>query len=375
MRAWTFQDTKQKRKLGTKAPWSVGWFDPDGKKRSKRIGSKSLAEKYRRKIEGELAAGTYQSDSRKLWSDFRHEYEGSILPGKACGTQRVEKATLDHFQRIAKPGKVANIKSRMLDDYVAVRRNEPGKKRGALISVATVNRELRTLKAVLNVAHDWGYLPTVPKVRMLKEPKRIVRFMTPEHFADIYVACNAARLPKGLPYPPSVWWQALLVFGYMTGWRISEPLALRREDLDLENASAITRADDNKGNRDDLVPLHAVVVEHLQKIASFEPIVFPWYHNSRTLWTEFAKIQRAAGIHLDCHEKHEHTPACHVYGFHDLRRAFATVNAETLTADALQAMMRHKSYSTTQGYINMARQLNRSVEGLQVPDVLKKGTA
>jgi integrase len=50
---------------------------------------------------------------------------------------------------------------------------------------------------------------------------------------------------------------------------------------------------------------------------------------------------------------------------------FATQNAETLSADALQALMRHRSYSTTQRYINVARQINRSVEKLHVPDVLK----
>jgi hypothetical protein len=49
-----------------------------------------------------------------------------------------------------------------------------------------------------------------------------------------------------------------------------------------------------------------------------------------------------------CRGNHEHTPACHFYGFHDLRRAFATMNAGQLTPDALQALTRHKSYLTTQ---------------------------
>jgi len=60
----------------------------------------------------------------------------------------------------------------------------------------------------------------------------------------------------------------------------------------------------------------------------------------------------------------------YLYGFHDLRRAFATVNTETLTTDSLQALMRHKSYITTQRYINMAHQLIRSMDGLHVPAVL-----
>ena len=37
--------------------------------------------------------------------------------------------------------------------------------------------------------------------------------------------------------------------------------------------------------------------------------------------------------------------------------------------------MRHKSYQTTQRYINMARQIDGAVENLHVPDVLKSKMA
>lgn len=97
---------------------------------------------------------------------------------------------------------------------------------------------------------------------------------------------------------------------------------------------------------------------------SFNPLVFRWAHEEKALWEEFGRIQKKAGIRLECRQNHKHTDACHVYGFHDLRQAFATMNAETLTADALQALMQHRSYLTTQRDINMARQLNRAVDGL-----------
>ena len=139
----------------------------------------------------------------------------------------------------------------------------------------------------------------------------------------------------------------------------------------MDKGQAITRHEDNKGKRDDVVPLHPVVVDHLRKLVDFGEVVFYWPHHERTLWTDFARIQEAAGIHLPCHEKHEHTPACHLYWFHDLRRAFATLNAETMTADALQTLMRHKDYQTTKRYINLANQVNRAVEGLHVPEVLR----
>ena len=155
--------------------------------------------------------------------------------------------------------------------------------------------------------------------------------------------------PSGLPYAAADWWRAFLTFAYMTGWRVGEPLSQLVDHVE-EGV--------------------AVVVEHLRKIASFDPLVFPWPHHRRTLDIEFDRIQTVAGIKLDCHERHEHTDSCHMYGFHDLRRAFATMNAEKLTADALQALMRHKSYQTTQRYINMTQQLNRAVETLHVPAVL-----
>ena len=165
------------------------------------------------------------------------------------------------------------------------------------------------------------------------------------------------------------------MFGYMTGWRISEILSLAWDDVSLDQGYAITRHDDNKGNRDERVPLHRAVVEHLRKVVDFGPLVFPWPKGRRSIWKEFAQIQAAAGIDLPCSEKHEHTEACHRYGFHDLRRAFATMNADRLTGDALQALMRHKSYSTTQRYINIARQLDQSAEALYVPDLEPKKAA
>ncbi len=170
---------------------------------------------------------------------------------------------------------------------------------------------------------------------------------------------------------PAAWWRAFIVFQYMTGWRVSEPMALRWDDVSLDEGWAITRHGDNKGNRDEKAPLHPVVVEHLRKIVDFGPVVFAWLNSDALRYREYGRIQDAAGIHLPCPEKHEHTDACYRYGFHDLRRAFATMNADKLTGDALQALMRHKSYQTTQRYINMARQLDGAVEALHVPKVLR----
>ena len=61
-----------------------------------------------------------------------------------------------------------------------------------------------------------------------------------------------------------------------------------------------------------------------------------------------------------------------MYGFYNCRKAFATLNAKRLSADALQTLMRHKSYVVTKRYIEMSRQLDDAVEALHMPDVLRK---
>jgi integrase len=374
--AWVYQDDKQVKKHGKeRASWYVGWIDPEGKRRCKSCGpgtdGKRSAEKLRKKREAELLTGTYQDNARKTWKEFRQEYETKVLGRlKPRGREGVLIA-LRHFEALVKPVRVGAIKTQTVDDFAAALRDLPGKSPGTLMAPATVNTCLARLRAALRKAHAWGYLPKVPEFAMDPEPKRLNTYVPPEHFAAIYAACGKARKPVGLPYEPADWWRALLVTGYMTGWRLGELLALRREDLDLDAGVAITRAEDNKGNRDERTKLAPVVVAHLRKLAGFDPMVFPWHYARMTLYRTFVRIQQAAGIKLPCRHQHEHTLYCHAYGFHDLRRAFATMNADRLTPDALQALMRHKSYSTTQRYIAIARQLDDAVASLYVPDVLK----
>ena len=200
----------------------------------------------------------------------------------------------------------------------------------------------------------------MPEIEFLKEDGKIPTYVTPEHFATIYKACDGATLPEGQPYDAADWWRGVLVFAYMTGWRIGSILALRWQDVDLDKGRAFSQAADNKGRRDQLVPLHPLVVQHLRKLTSFGPLVFPW-GNRREVFTAFTAIQKAAGVSLVGRRDH--------YGFHDLRRGFATLNADRMTADALQAIMQHRDYQTTQRYINMARQLNPAVANLYVPEL------
>lgn len=366
-RAWLFQDPRQKQLVGEeKASWYVGWLDPGGKRKSKSFGpgaeGRKFAGRFKTKVSAELLTGTYQQPGRKTWAEFRKEYEAKVLDGARPRTRQVFKTALGNFERIAKPAKMVGITTQTIAGFVAVRRKERGVKKESVASPATINRDLRHIRAALKKAHKWGYLVKLPDVAdcFLREPGRLPTYIDPDHFALIYRACDRAKLPHGLPYPAATWWRGLLVYAYLTGWRIGSILALKRADVDLTEGRALSRAEDNKGKRDLFIPLHPLVVEHLQAIPSFEPHVFPWLHGRRQVFEEFNRIQAAAGVKPEGKSN---------YGFHDLRRAFATLNADKLTPDALQALMQHRDYQTTQRYINLARQLNPAVQSLYVPDL------
>lgn len=368
MRAWVFQDSRQKQSAGKVAAWSVGWYDPDGHRCSKRIGTRSQAENAARKIEGEIAANTYRAPLRATWAEFMVDYEAKILEKAEPATRESTLIAINHFERIIKPIKMSSLKSKTFADYVSARRGEPRNKKsknpevGPRVSPATVNKELRALRAIIKRARRWGYLAAEIEFEFLREPGKHPTYVSPEDFTALYGACDSARRPTEGNVTPAVWWRALLITAYMTGWRIGQILALRWEDVDLEKGTALSRAADNKGKRDMLIGLHPVVLDHLQTVRSFHVSVFPWDIDRRPIYKEFERIQTAAKVKPQ---------GKRFYGFHDLRRAFATMNADRLTADMLQVLMQHKDYKTTQRYINMARQLMPAVAELFVPTIGK----
>ena len=343
-----------------------------------RTRGKNQADKRLRRIQGELDLGVHQPQNKKTWEEFRAKYEADLLPGLAPRSQPLVKAALNNFQRIIQPRRMDGITTATIDTFVAKRRKEAGKKPGSLTSPATINKDLRHLKAALRSAKRWKYLVEVPEIHFVKVPAKLPVFVTPEHLGVIYhKACALAKLPAKCDphYTPKDWWQALIVTAYMTGLRINEMLSIKKPDLNLDEGKLTTRWFDNKGKRDETIPLHPLVVEHLRTLLGERELVFRWGHDYRTLWEEFGRIQREAGIHLYCPEQHEHTAACHVYTFHDFRRAFATVNAPRLKAEVLQRLMRHQSYQTTLGYVNLTNQLDEAIKSMPVPDVLKEANA
>lgn len=96
--------------------------------------------------------------------------------------------------------------------------------------------------------------------------------------------------------------------------------------------------------------------------------------NDDFIHTEFILHREKASIHMPCviEEKHQCTPSSHRYGFHDLRREFATANEGRISDRVLQALMRHKDLGTTQKYIEIPRKTRSAADDLYVPPILQQ---
>jgi len=379
-RAWVNQIKRQVAKLGKNAPWHVFWNDPEtGSQRSKSCGSgpkgKRSANELADLIHSQLVTGTYQSSTREHWTEFRIRLNEHIEGRFGEASRGSAKLSLDTFERLAKPHRMQFITADMIDRYIAARLAEQTQRKGPggavkTVSASTVNRELRYIKAALRLAKDWKFIEEVPRIRFLKPMQKIPTYVPAEHFTAIYQACDVATMPEGIPnVSPVAWWRGLMVFLYMTGWRIGQTLDLQWDDVDLQNGTALTAAASNKGKRDQLTQLHGLAIEHLRPLAgSFDSVVFPWVNHRRVLWDQFVRIQEAARL-ADGSPMPKAGKAGAWYGFHDLRRGFATLNAESVNLFELQALMQHASLETTRSYVNMARRVNRAASALFVPSL------
>ena len=364
-KAWVSQRKEEIDRLGPDhAPWWCFWIEPSKKPRSKSCGpgkaGERLANQLRAKVEAQLTLGTYGQQPEATWDQFRAEYEQKVVSRLAPRTQTLVFRALDHWERIVAPTKMGAIRTATVDDFIAARRKDQSTRHpGELVTASTVNKDLRHLKAVLKKAFKWKYLPELPDFEFLREPKRLPAILEPDHFALLYRACDRMDKPASQAYPPADWWRALMVTLYMTGWRVGATLALKRADIDFSKGTALTRAEDTKGNRDQRVPIHPEVLRHWRLLPGFTAELFPWPHHERTLLVEFQWLCEQAGVPR--------------YGFHALKKAYCSLNAKRIARQAMGVFAQHESSDTTdKWYIDAQRDLESEVLKVYVPDVLKE---
>ena len=142
--------------------------------------------------------------------------------------------------------RIAQYQAKRKAETSARRRDESG---NALpVSPATVNRELALLRHLLVLAHEWGHVDKVPKIRMEREPEGRLRFLTVEEIARLLAACRASAHPD---------LAAVVIVALNTGMRKGEILGLEWDRVDFSRGVLLLER--TKSGRRREVPMNDAV--------------------------------------------------------------------------------------------------------------------
>lgn len=192
--------------------------------------------------------------------------------------------------------------SRAVVDSVKMRKIATG------VKPATVNRMLALLRSVLiRASVDWEWLPYVPKVRLLGEPKRRVRYLL-KHQADELLG----QLPAHLSH--------MAAFSLATGLRKGNVIGMQWSQVDLSRRMAWVHPDQSKSRIAIAVPLNddAMRVLSLQ-VGNNSKFVFTFNgkHVKQTTTAAWYKALKRCGIRD--------------FRWHDLRHTWASWHVQNGT--------------------------------------------
>jgi site-specific recombinase XerD len=187
--------------------------------------------------------------------------------------------------------------------------------------------------------------------RRPRQDKRLPSILAKQEIGQLF---DAVKNPKH---------RLLLMLAYSSGLRVSEVVALKREQIDLTRKTVFVRG--GKGRKDRYTMLSEVASENLReyyKLFAIENWIFPGFpadcHLSiRSAQKIFDKALEKAGIEKNA-------------SIHSLRHSFATHLMETGTeVRYIQSLLGHASVKTTERYTHVAkRNVLRVQSPLDTPD-------
>jgi len=201
------------------------------------------------------------------------------------------------------------LKDRLLSEVTRDFIDEVIKIRGDQgVSNASINRLLALIRSILRKAHyDWEWIDRIPKVRMLPEPKRRIRWITPEEAKRLINV-----LPDHLAYA--------MRFSLATGLRQGNMKNLKWSQIDLDRSACWIHPDQAKARKAIHVPLNGDAMKVLNDLKGVnDQYVFTYRGKPVTQLTTKAwyKALKKAGIKE--------------FRWHDLRHTWASWHVQNGT--------------------------------------------
>ena len=200
------------------------WRDHTGRQYSRKAGDTlAEAEAFKRRIDGQLALGTYQATSTVTFASYAASWI-EVAPLKEQTRYRYRCILRNHVLPVFGARQLAKIHPHQVRSWVAEQVAGP-------LSASSIRQHIAVLRACLKAAQIDGHLETLPLlgVRMPRAHSRQPAVLTLE---DAFAMIAAAPAD----------WQCAIATALFTGLRLGELLALTREDVDLPARRLSVRA-------------------------------------------------------------------------------------------------------------------------------------
>lgn len=330
--------------------WWMSFINPgtgEQERRSTETGNKELAKRIFDKIKGQIAEGKWferlPGEDHTFMEMMGRYMEEHSRPKKASSER--DEASLKRLLPVFSSRLMTEITPQQINQY----KND---RRIAGDSSSCINRELALMKHAFNLAwKEWEWVTDNPvlRVSMEKEPPSRDRWLTHEEEKELLSVC------------PN-WLRELILFAVETGLRRGEQLNLKWRNIDLKN-EVLTVLGTKTGERRS-IPLTRRAREVLearrlpdeQKLQNDFVFTHPGIQmvNIYTLRTAF--VTALEKVQMED------------FRWHDLRHTFASRLAQAgVDSYAIQRLMGHKSFTTTQRYAHhYVESLRRGIAALDM---------
>ncbi|MBW2331127.1 MAG: site-specific integrase [Deltaproteobacteria bacterium] len=340
--------------------WTVRWFGTTGKRYSKNFKKKKLAERYARQLQTQVNQGKQDKPEKITLHDFNKEHRTVMTGQVAYATLYEQTRALRFFENFI-GGSIAltSIKPKQAEAFIAYRL-------ASGLAIATVNKDIRTLRRVFNLAIEpRGYLADgqnpFSKIKQRKKATKPIRYVSVKEYWSLQEAMD------------SIWWQALISVAYGSGLRKSEMLNLTWSDIDFDKNLIYIRVKKSteqtiewepKDHENRIVPMSEQTAQLLADLqtTSIEGHAYIFILPKRFArikqrekagkWNSRSEILNNVSRDFDVIRRRSGIDKCTL---HDLRRSAITNWAQHLPIQVVQQFAGHSDITTTRKYYLVVR--------------------
>lgn len=325
--------------------WYIDYYLPDGKRKREIVTIPSVdpsnikrqdAIKALSIRKGQIAEGKFEIAQTRAPIQFEKLADKYIEYSKANkrAWQR-DRQSIGHLFVHFKDKTIAQITPWLIEKYKTERKK--------LVKPSTINRELDTLRNMLNMAVVWKMVNSSPYkgIKHFRVSNTNLRIVSEEEFQKLSEAASPDLKP-------------ILLTAVATGMRRGEILNLKWDDVYFKEGYIIVR--DSKNYESRIITLHPVLKNVLLSLKANSQSEYV-FEGRKTIKRAWENVLRKSGI-AHCR-------------FHDLRHTFATrlvMNGVDLVT--LQELMGHKDINMTKRYSHPTPEHKR-----QAVERLNLGTA